>query len=302
MKLLHTDTQTVLIIEDDQHNRALLTDLLQQDCKIILAKDGEMALKLLAKHQPDLILLDLILPGMDGYQLLKRLKSADQARDIPVIIISALNDPNDEEQGLILGASDYITKPFHPAIVRARVRNHLQAAAQRELLIRLAMVDPLTGASNRRKLDLTLQQEWPQGTPLSMIVIDVDHFKLYNDHYGHSAGDTVLKQITAALQQQLKRETDLLARIGGEEFVLFLPHTDQQGGLVVAEIVRLAVQELAIPHQKSTTSDFISISLGGITHLQTHADAPHTQLIPQADEQLYRAKQQGRNQTAWGEA
>jgi diguanylate cyclase (GGDEF)-like protein len=296
---MNTERVKILVVDDEPSNRGLLAEVLKDDYKVILAKNGEMALALAARHRPDIVLLDVVMPDIDGYQVLRILKSQDDTRHIPVIFISALDSVADEEKGLLLGAVDYITKPFHAPIVRARVRNHVEAVSHRRLLERLALVDALTEIPNRRRLEQALQLRWPPGQHLSVVLLDVDHFKLYNDHYGHSGGDRVLRQVAGAVQQTLKREDDLVARYGGEEFMLFLPNTDAEGGRACAELARQAVEELAIAHEKSLVGPFLSISLGGTSVLLPPGGAVPAEMLEHSDQQLYLAKQLGRNRVCW---
>ena len=229
MNLINTEF-TLLIVDDEKQNRLLLTELFGTTYKIIQAKNGVQALEKARQHRPDLILLDVLMPEMDGMGVLRELKRDDATRLIPVIFITALDSATDEENGLNLGAVDYISKPFHPPIVRVRVRNQLQLVHQRRLLEQLASLDGLTGIPNRRQFDATLLKEWHRcqrnQQPLSLIVADVDFFKKYNDALGHAAGDRVLQEVAATLRQAARRPGDLVARYGGEEFVLLLPETD----------------------------------------------------------------------------
>nr|WP_315184616.1 diguanylate cyclase [uncultured Albidiferax sp.] len=298
---MSTERPKILVVDDEPSNRGLLAEVLKDDYTVVLAKSGEMALSLAARHKPDIVLLDVVMPGMDGYQVLRTLKSQDETRHIPVIFISALDSMADEEKGLLLGAVDYITKPFHAPIVRARVRNHAEAVSHRRLLERLALVDGLTEVPNRRRLEQALQLRWPPGQYVSVILLDVDHFKLYNDHYGHSGGDRVLRQVAGAVHKTLKRETDLMARYGGEEFVMFLPHTDAKGGQVCAEMARKAVESLHIPHEKSLVGPHLSISLGGTSVKLPASGVVPDGLLEQSDQQLYLAKQRGRNRFCWSD-
>lgn len=295
-------TFTLLIVDDEKQNRALLTELLQGDHRIILAKDGKQSLERAREHMPDLILLDVLMPEMDGYAVIRELKNDDQTRDIPVIFITALDSVGDEERGLELGAVDYISKPFNPAIVRVRIRNHLQSVQQRRLLEQLAMLDSLTGIPNRRRLAEIYEQEWRRcmrsGVPLSLIVIDVDHFKAFNDTYGHAAGDLVLERIAESLKQALRRSGDFVARYGGEEFIILLPDVDSAGALAIAEHARAGIENLRIPHAVSEAAPWVTISLGGATRIPRE-NVPDTELFSLADTYLYEAKHAGRNRVVW---
>lgn len=295
-------TFTLLIVDDEKQNRALLTELLQAEYRIILAKDGRQALERAREHNPDLILLDVLMPEMDGYGVIRELKNDDQTRNIPVIFITALDSAGDEERGLELGAVDYISKPFTPAIVRVRIRNHLQSVHQRRLLEKMAMLDSLTGIPNRRRFNEVLEQEWRRcmrdNVPLSLIVVDVDHFKAFNDSYGHAAGDEVLRRIASTLLTSVRRPGDFVARYGGEEFVMLLPGIDSKGACLLAEHTRADIEAEHIPHAVSDAAPWITISLGGATRIpQEKGDI--AELFCLADTWLYEAKHGGRNRVAW---
>jgi len=294
--------QTVLVVDDEKQNRSLLAELIKDDCRVILARNGAQALERAHELQPDLILLDVMMPEMNGYDVIQALKQEDDTRRIPVIFISALDSPADEERGLDLGAVDYVTKPFHPSIVRKRVRNHLQSAHQRHLLENLAMIDSLTELANRRRYDEALENEWRRGTrtgrPLSLGLVDVDHFKAYNDHLGHAAGDHVLHLIARTLSSFVRRPGDLVARYGGEEFTLLLPNVDAAGAASLAEEIRQAVEALALPHPSSPVSRNVTISLGGMTVIP-HEGQVDPEFFRQADAALYAAKAAGRNRSVW---
>ena len=293
---------TLLIVDDEKHNRVLLTELLQDEYQIVLAKNGAQALKMARERNPDLILLDVLMPGMDGLEVMRVLKSTDSTRHIPVIIVSALDSVADEERGLQLGAVDYITKPFHPPIVRVRVHNHLQSVHQRRLLEQLAMIDSLTEIPNRRRFTEVYEREWRRcmrsTSPLSLVVVDVDHFKTFNDTYGHAAGDMVLKRVATAIRGALKRPADFAARYGGEEFVVILPEIDADNAQQIAEKIRQEVELQKIPYPESNIGPWLTVSLGGATCTpkQPEVDAA---LFAQADHQLYVAKGQGRNRVLW---
>ena len=296
---------TLLIVDDDKHNRLLLTELFEGEYKIIQAKNGLQALELARAHAPDLILLDVLMPEMDGMAVIRALKRDDATRHIPVIFITALDSAADEELGLDLGAVDYIAKPFHPPIARVRVRNHLQIVHQRRLLEQIAALDGLTGIPNRRRFDEALAQEWSRcqrsGLPLSLIVADVDQFKQYNDTLGHAAGDRVLQEVATALRQAARRPGDLAARYGGEEFVLLLPETDAPQAQQLADelLQRMAARKL--PHPAASAAPCVTLSLGGITTIPASNEvAPD--FFERADAALYQAKAQGRNRWCWAPA
>ncbi len=293
---------TVLIVDDEKHNRLLLTELFAGQYRVIQAKNGAQAIELAQQHQPDLILLDVLMPDMDGMAVIRTLKREDRTRQIPVVFITALDSAADEELGLELGAVDYITKPFHPSIVRVRVRNHLQIVHQRRLLEQLAALDGLTGIPNRRRFDQALEQEWRRcqraGQPLSLIVADVDWFKPYNDALGHAAGDRVLQEVAAVLRQGARRPGDLAARYGGEEFVLLLPGTDVPQAQELAEQLRGRVQQLALAHPASPVAPCVTLSLGGASTLAQTSEVDGG-FFARADAALYQAKKAGRNRVHW---
>jgi diguanylate cyclase (GGDEF)-like protein len=294
--------QAVLVVDDEKQNRNLLAELLAADCRVILAKNGAQALERAREQAPDLILLDVMMPDMTGYQVIEALQADDATRQIPVIFISALDSPADEERGLDLGAVDYITKPFHPSIVRKRVRNHLQSVHRRNLLENLAKIDSLTEIANRRRYDEALDNEWRRcarsNSPLSLAIIDVDHFKRYNDHLGHAEGDHVLRQIAHALSGFARRPGDLIARYGGEEFVVLLPGLDAAAGITLAHEIRASIEALALPHPSSPVSRHVTISLGGMTVIPSGGQ-PDPRFFQEADAALYAAKAKGRNCVFW---
>jgi len=233
----------VMIVDDGAIHRQVLSALLSDEFDVVEVDDGNRALVMAVNRQPDLILLDMVLKGTSGEAVLRSIKEHGLTRNIAVMIISSKDALQDEEQGLAWGACDYIIKPFHPGIVRARVRNALKMVQQRKLLEQLAHLDGLTSLPNRRKLEMTMQDEWERALrlkqPLSMLILDVDHFKRFNDTYGHASGDEVLRAVGRTMQTLL-RPSDLAARLGGEEFVLLLPETDMEGAKGVAERLRTA--------------------------------------------------------------
>lgn len=301
MNLINTEF-TLLIVDDEKQNRLLLTELFGTTYKIIQAKNGVQALEKARQHRPDLILLDVLMPEMDGMGVLRELKRDDATRLIPVIFITALDSATDEENGLNLGAVDYISKPFHPPTVRVRVHNQLQLVHEQRLLEQLASLDGLTGIPNRRQFDATLLKEWHRcqrnQQPLSLIVADVDFFKKYNDALGHAAGDRVLQEVAATLRQAARRPGDLVARYGGEEFVLLLPETDATSAQALAEGLQQLLHSKAFAHPNSSLGPCLTMSMGGNTTVPS-TTALDPEFFALADAALYRAKHQGRNQVRW---
>jgi diguanylate cyclase (GGDEF)-like protein len=298
----HVEPQKVLIADDDPINRQVLAELLKPDYTVLLAKNGEQALERAARHAPDLILLDVMMPDLDGYEVLRRLREDPHLDQIAVIFISGLDRPEDEANGLKLGAADYIAKPFNATVVMARVALHLQLVRQRRMLERLAHVDGLTELANRRRFDELYAQEWQRaqrnGWPLSLALVDIDAFKQYNDYYGHPAGDRALRAVARTTAAGLRRPADLAARYGGEEFVLLLPDTDAVHARHVVDEVCATIAALEIPHAASQVSSVLTVSVGGVT-LGGHGPESAAELFEAADEHLYRAKQEGRNRVVW---
>ncbi len=289
----------VLIIDDERQNIKILTEFLRDDYKIMAAKDGETAIKALSGSVlPDLILLDIIMPGMDGYEVMKKLKANDKTRGIPVIFITALDATDDESLGFEMGAVDYITKPFKPVIVKARIKTHMQLKQKTDLLNRLASFDGLTQVPNRRNFDTVLEKEmnkaFRNNSLLSLLLIDIDYFKNYNDSYGHIEGDACLKKVARTLEKVITRPGDFVARYGGEEFAMILPETNLKGATHIAGLARKSIEELCIPHSSSNVCGFLSISIGVATRGAVKKYEP-IELIKEADTALYQAKANGRN-------
>ncbi len=291
----------VLVVDDSRTVRGVLTSILSQEHEIITAANGEEALRIAQAEQPDLILLDIIMPGLDGYAVCARLKSDPRTEEIPVLFLTGLSGDEDEALGLEAGGIDFILKPVRPLAVAARVRNHLELKRVRDQLRDLSLLDGLTGLANRRRFDRQLEAEWQRarrsGEPLSLILGDVDFFKRYNDHYGHAQGDECLKAVARAFQEALHRPADLSARYGGEEFVCILPETDAIGAMQVAERIRLLLKARQIPHAQSEVAPIVSVSLGVATFTALENRKPE-ELLQKADAHLYEAKKAGRNR-AW---
>jgi diguanylate cyclase (GGDEF)-like protein len=287
----------LLIVDDQPVNIQALHRVFAADCQVLMATDGQRALQLCRDRQPDLVLLDVQMPGMDGHELCAELKSDPMLRSIAVIFVTSQDHPDDETRALDAGAADFITKPFNPTVVRARVRTQLTLKAQADLLRELAFVDGLTGVHNRRHFDERFQAESRRAqrtrAQLAVALADVDHFKRYNDALGHMAGDDCLRRVATALKACLRRPTDLLARYGGEEFVCLLPDTDLAGAIGVAQMMEDTVRSLALPHPG--TDGIVTISLGVAAGSQDQG------LVETADKALYLAKAAGRGRVVWME-
>jgi diguanylate cyclase (GGDEF)-like protein len=296
--LAHFKVRPKLLVVDDQRiNILVLNELFREDCDVFMATSGEQALQVCRAQLPDLVLLDVQMDGIDGYEVCRRLKADAESRNIPVIFITAQGGEADEVRGLQLGAVDFIAKPINPVIVRARVQTHLTLKLQSDILRSMALLDGLTGVANRRKFDEQLLRDWRQSqreqTSLSLILVDVDHFKRYNDHYGHQAGDAALQAVARVLTSTLRRPHDLLARYGGEEFVGVLPNTGLSEAVKLAERMQAGVRALNLEHSGSPEAQVVTISLGVATVVARSDLAPQA-LVEAADQQLYAAKQAGR--------
>ncbi|ADH85345.1 diguanylate cyclase [Desulfurivibrio alkaliphilus] len=297
---------TILVVDDQPANIQALGALLKDEYRVRVATSGEKALAMLQdgnQELPDLILLDIKMPGIDGYEVCRRLKENPATSGIAIIFVTALDAASEEEHGLNLGAVDYITKPFNPAIVRARVHTHMNLKRKTDLLEKFALLDGLTGIPNRRHFDELFDKEMRRclrnGLPLSVIMTDIDHFKGFNDNYGHGAGDKCLQKVAGALSGSLVRPGDSICRYGGEEFVALLPGTDAAGAREVAERLRVAVEALAITHEHSSAAPVVTVSLGAATlDPRRDSETDRQPLLSRADQALYAAKEAGRNRVA----
>jgi diguanylate cyclase (GGDEF)-like protein len=295
----------ILVVDDAPINVKVLAKALDQDYLVKVAISGAEALMVAqSEPHPDLILLDVMMPEMDGFEVLRCLKANPDTQKIPVIFITAKATEADEEAGLQLGAVDYITKPISVPVTKARVRNHIALKLQADLLEAVSRIDPLTQIPNRRRLDENLETEWKRairdGKPLSILMIDIDHFKDYNDHYGHGAGDECLCRVAKALLRGISRPGDMVARYGGEEFAVILPSTDLYPAVQIAEHLRQLVIGLDLPHAFSSTGPRVSVSIGCATTdggLQLNSPA---ELLRLADARLYQSKRLGRNRVSAG--
>ena len=289
----------VLVVDDERINLEILRTVLKDMCTVRGAINGEQALKAARLDPPpDLILLDIQMKGMDGYEVCRRLKSDPLTRHIPVIFVTGKDQEDDETMGFDVGAVDYINKPIRPAIVRARVKLHLELKKERDYHARASSIDGLTGIPNRRHFSEYSENELHRARrnqkSLAVAMLDIDFFKLFNDNYGHLAGDECLKQVAATIDHTLRRSADMAARYGGEEFVCLFPDTDEEGACVICDEILQAIRDLKIEHTFSKNADIVTVSIGCVARIPEQNDSMED-LIKQADERLYRAKKSGRN-------
>jgi diguanylate cyclase (GGDEF)-like protein len=292
------DKYKILIVDDERSYILALNHILKPEYSILAAIDGETALEIAKENLPDLILLDVIMPDMTGFEVLTKLKSDEKTRKIPVIFISGKNDCDDEEKGFTLGAADYIVKPFKDPIVMARVKTQLQIVSYIRELEKTGLTDPLTKLPNRRNFESRMHTEWYRSMrekePISILMIDVDKFGNYNDTYGHLQGDKLLQAFgTEVFLKITKRHLDFAARWGGGEFALLLPNTDSNGALAVAETLRSAAENAVIPTNDGSPTRF-TISIGAATMIPS-ADIGISDIISTADKALNKAKNSGMN-------
>jgi diguanylate cyclase (GGDEF)-like protein len=294
---------SLLIVDDDRSNLMMLSGILKEDYAIRVASDGESAIRIAEQYLPDLILLDVLMPDMDGYQVFTALQNSDITSHIPVIFITGLNNTDDEKRGLQLGAADYISKPFDDMVVKLRIHHQIRIINQLRTIERLSMIDQLTGIHNRRSFDERLREVWKTSTreekSISLLIVDVDHFKNYNDTFGHPQGDIALCSVAQALTQTLNRASDLVARWGGEEFVVLLPNTDINGGLYVSEEMRRNVETLKILRDDGFITS-LTVSIGLNSHKPTMLCSVDD-FFSRADKALYAAKTTGRNKVCVAE-
>jgi diguanylate cyclase (GGDEF)-like protein len=287
----------LLVVDDQPINIQVMYQAFAGEYQVFMATSGEQALTVCKNNPPDLILLDIVMPGLDGFEVCTRLKADEATRHIPVIFVTAHTDPAQETHGLSIGAVDFIAKPVNPDVVRARVKTHITLKFQSDLLRKLVFLDGLSGVFNRRYFDQQIATEWARSirsnSPLSLILLDVDFFKLYNDRYGHQAGDDALRMIAVTLKSCLRRPADLVARYGGEEFACVLPDTSFEDAMALALELERKIREKQIPHESSTIDKVITISVGLATR-EGHADGDAPALLGLADSMLYKAKHSGR--------
>lgn len=287
----------LLIVDDQSLNIRILHGLFREQCDVFMATSGEQAIEICLREFPDLILLDVMMDGIDGHEVCRRLKADPLTQEIPIIFLTGKTGSSEELHCFELGAVDFISKPIQAPVVDARVRTHLALKLQSDFLRSMALLDGLTGVANRRKFDTDLAEGWRHcqrlARPLSLILFDVDYFKFYNDRYGHQAGDQCLQSVARTLQQILNRPHDLIARYGGEEFACLLPTTDLGGATHIAEKMLEAVRLLQIEHLASETGSVVTLSAGVASLIPGDRYSP-ADLVAAADKQLYEAKNAGR--------
>ena len=293
---------TILVVDDMTTTLLLIHDLLKDTYEVKIAKSGTKALEILnAPNDIDLILLDVEMPDINGYEVCKRIKNNEQTKNIPVIFVTARNSEEDEEYGLNLGAIDYITKPFNKAIVKLRIKNYLNLKIKNDMLEKLSMYDGLTNIRNRRFFDETFEKTFSEikrdKKSLAVLMIDIDFFKPYNDNYGHGQGDETLRKVAKALEKTIKRASDFVARYGGEEFVILLKDINKDGVEAVANNLLNAVRELKITHEFSKIENYVTVSIGA-SFYNSSSDITKLELLLKADEALYNVKNSGRNNFA----
>lgn len=299
---------SILIVDDDPGAIQVLARMLEDLGDVCMATDGQEALRLMVSQRPDLVLLDADMPGLDGFAVCQTLKADPDLADIPVVFVTANRSAEFEVSGFDAGAADYITKPVIAPLVRARVRTQLKIKRLSDELRRIATEDPLTGVANRRRFDTLILRELAiaqrSGQPLALMMVDIDQFKAYNDHYGHPAGDGCLRAVASAVASACQRPTDLVARIGGEEFAVLLAQTSLAAAATVAGRILDAVAALDLPHHGVGLQAQVSVSVGvgvvtmtGVAPAHMAPDIVRTReaLMASADAALYEAKRSGRN-------
>ncbi|HCG78151.1 MAG TPA: diguanylate cyclase response regulator [Oceanospirillales bacterium] len=283
---------TVLIVDDSPSNIRVMAAVLQERYRVKTATSGQQCLDMALRHKPELILLDIEMPGISGYETCRELKDMSETRDIPIIFVTGRDNIEDEELGLRIGAVDYITKPIRPVILSARVDTHVTLKLQQDRLLQLAMHDQLTGLYNRHYMLEMVEQRIARArrhnTPLTTLIIDLDHFKKINDTHGHIAGDQILEQVSALLQRQCRTE-DTVARFGGEEFIVLMEPCSLDHAHYKAEVMRHQISQL-MPSNIPVT-----VSIGAAE--LSESDQNFNDLLKRADDALYRAKENGRNCT-----
>ena len=295
--------EKILIVDDSIVQATQLMAILADEYDVTIAQTAEEGLRHVSSESYSLILLDVVMPGMDGFTLLKKLQEEIVTQSIPVILITSLSDVEHEQYGLVLGAVDYISKPFNPHIVRARVNTHIKLYDYRREVELRSMTDQLTGIANRRRYEGYSVEKWHEAVrlkiPFSVCMFDIDHFKRYNDTFGHPAGDKVIAAVARTVASRLHRTTDFFARYGGEEFVAISMGDPGEKIFHYLNKIRQAVEDLRIAHDPSV-AEWVTVSVGGVTIVPT-METPYSVYLKIADTMLYDAKKHGRNRVVWAD-
>ena len=293
--------EKILIIDDSFVQATQLRTILENDYDITIAQTAEDGLGYVNRQTFSLILLDVVMPGMDGFTLLKKLQEEIVTRSIPVILITSLADVENEERGLVLGAVDYITKPLNPLIVKARVNTHIKLYSYRRQVEEQSKTDQMTGIANRREHDRCSVIKWKEASrlqvPFSVCMFDIDNFKAYNDMFGHPAGDQVIAKVARTISSFMQRSTDFVARYGGEEFVAFVLGGTAKEVFEHLKLIRRAVENLHMRHDPSV-ANWVTVSVGGVTVFPDRTNS-YDAYLKIADTMLYDAKRFGKNRVVW---
>ena len=292
-----TGKNTILIAADLESHLASLAGILGDEYEIIAARNGREAVNIAKEFPPDLVLLDCAMAEVDGYEATAMLKGCEDTCDIPVFLITERNNTDAERKGLFAGALDFIIKPFDPVIVKHRVENQMRIQNQLRFIKMLSTIDQLTTLPNRRSFDARIELEWNRAkrelTSCSILLVDIDDFKIYNDTYGHLNGDAALREVSAIIKDALKRPGDYAARWGGEEFIVLLPATGLDGAMGIAETIRASIESLVIPILDYLETK-LTISIGVNSQIPAQSCSVE-RFIDEADKALYIAKRTGRN-------
>ncbi len=295
----------IMVVDDSRTQRYVINQYLAQlDCEVISCESGEDALFKVSEKVPDLIILDVEMPGLSGFETCKALRGLLQDHWVPIIYLTARTEPKDIVEGLNVGGDTYISKPVHEDVLSAIAKAMLKVSSiQAELmkanqkLDEVAHYDVLTQVMNRRGYEDMFERLWKdhhrKKAPLTIMIMDIDHFKKYNDNYGHIQGDQCLRQVAQTLKSALKRPIDILARYGGEEFVVLLPGTDEEGAQIVANRFIQAMQKAKIAHEFSDTQPYVTVSIG-LSQVRFGQET-RKEVLQRADKALYEAKESGRN-------
>lgn len=301
-----------ILVVDDNRTSAMLTATIAEDhgADVETANSGERALEMLEQESFDLVLMDVVMPGLDGYQTTREIRKRFADRWFPILFLTGRDDDDDFERGIDAGGDDYMIKPISEPILMAKIKAMARILDMQNKLVEMgeklakaASTDALTGLLNRRAFSEYLNKQWLNNRRnhatcnLSVLMMDIDHFKPYNDNYGHMRGDEVIKTVAEILDREVNRPLDAVARYGGEEYIAVLPDTDLIGARVIGERVRAAVEAAAIPHIKSSTGPVVTVSVG-VSSCAEFNKATMEDLIDCADGALYKSKERGRNQVS----